>query len=403
MSDETILSIRNLCTYIETGRGLVRCVDGIDLDVKRGETLGLVGESGCGKTITALSIMGMVKKFPGVVAGEMCFRPSLDETAIDLISPLKYAVRTSRSERNDKIIDIEKDVLAWDKQIKNIYEPVRGRRIAMVFQDPQTSLNPYWTVGKQIGEAVRIGWRKKNVKNSEADQFIKREVQNWLERVHIDRPKQVVNYYPHELSGGMCQRIMIAIAMASEPDLIIADEPTTGLDVTIQAHIVDLFLKIKKEINTTVILISHDMGLIGRLADRIAVMYCGKIIEVGDKKDLFYESNYKIDRVGGIKSPMVSDVADMRHPYTAALLQTRSYDKMKLNANKRLPVIEEEVPDPLAAPEGCAFHPRCNVFKHKTKSHLPCCQTTNPPRTYIDDSHWVNCWDRDSLVNSIEK
>jgi oligopeptide/dipeptide ABC transporter ATP-binding protein len=420
LSKVELLSVKGLCTYIETPRGLVRCVDGVDLTIDKGETLGLVGESGCGKTMTARSIMGMVEAFPGVVDGEMWFSANDLSSKVELSAPLKKSVCLKRNQAG-QAYSIRKNMDVWSKCTGDIYKNLRGRRIAMIFQDPQTSLNPYWTVGEQLGEAVRIGFERidkgnssldkgqsldggLSVKSDDDDGEVEEEIRKWLEKVHIDSPARVVDYYPHELSGGMCQRIMIAIALASKPELIIADEPTTGLDVTIQAHLVDLFLELKEQTNATVLLISHDMGLIGRLADRIAVMYCGRVIEVGPKNEIL-KSGQK--NVNGVSSPdkmqesqREKSNTDSRHPYTIALLRTLpGVDGVKYGM--KLPVIEDEVPDPLSAPPGCSFHPRCQLFKERKVDALLNCNREVPDITVINSAHLVSCWARNKNAHLV--
>jgi len=368
-----LLSVEGLRTYIESPRGLVRCVEGAGFSLQQGETLGLVGESGCGKTMTARSIVGLVEDFPGVIEGEIWFSPNGDSEPIELTAPLKEAVSIER-DAGGQIVQIRKNAKHWRREINRIYKSLRGHRISIIFQDPQTSLNPYWTVGAQLGEAVILG-------NPGLDkEGVQREVLSWLERVHINFFDKVIAAYPHELSGGMCQRIMIAIAMASKPDLIIADEPTTGLDVTIQAHIVDLFEELKNSMGITMLLISHDIGLIGRLADRIAVMYGGSIVETAPKEEI-----------------LDFDSAD-RHPYTVALLKTiPSLDT--LQASERLPIIEHEVPDPVNPPPGCAFHPRCTVYSDNREG-LGQCAVQAPQRTQVNERHWAKCWNLDGPPNA---
>jgi peptide/nickel transport system ATP-binding protein len=256
-----ILSVKGLKTYIESERGTVKCVDGADLIIHAGKTLGLVGESGSGKTMVARSIMGMVNGLPGVVEGEIWFTPSDSEEPTNL--------------------------LACFARIEEIYRDIRGRRISIIFQDPQNSLNPYWTVREQLAEAIRIG----EVEEEKVDA----EVQRWMKRVYLQQEK--ADSYPHELSGGMCQRVMIAIALASKPDLVIADEPTTGLDVTTQVHVTKLLRQLQADEQFAMLLISHDMGLIGQLSDSIAVMYCGRIVELGPRDEILAQVNLKEDQI----------------------------------------------------------------------------------------------------------
>ena len=204
-----------------------------------------------------------------------------------------------------------------------------------------------------------------------SDEQVQHECHEWLERVHINFPERVLTAYAHELSGGMCQRIMFAIALASKPDLVIADEPTTGLDVTIQARIVDLFKEVQQELGLTLLLISHDMGLIRQLSDRVAVMYCGRVIECGSRDEVLGEREH-------------------RHPYTTALLKSMPVLEV-LRQKERLPTIEDAVPDPLSPPAGCAFHPRCPVWRCEGKDVGPC-DRVRPPTTILSQGHWLKCW-----------
>jgi len=358
-----LLEIKRLKTYIETPRGLVRCVDGVDLSLSKGETLGLVGESGCGKTMTARSIIGMVDDFPGVIGGEIWFLPNGLGEPQELTAPLRDTVRINE-DADGEITQISKNMKQWRRDTSQIFKKIRGKRLSIIFQDPLTSLNPYWTVGAQLGEAIEIG----NGGSIDSKQR-HREIGEWLERVFL--PRDTVSKFPHQLSGGMCQRIMIAISLASKPDLIIADEPTTGLDVTIQSHIIDLFNELKKEQEITVLLISHDMGLVGQLADQIAVMYCGRIVEAAPK-----------DEILDFESPD-------RHPYTKALLNSVPSLEM-LRKKGRLPAIEKEVPDPLNPPSGCAFHPRCPLCRQNAEQTLEC-KRQIPGIKWVNDGHWVRC------------
>jgi len=358
-----LLEVKKLRTYIETPRGLVRCVDGVDLSLRRGETLGLVGESGCGKTMTARSIIGMVEDFPGIIGGEIWFVPNGSEEPLELTAPLRDTVRVNE-DSDGEIVQISKNMKQWRRDTSQIYKKIRGKKLAVIFQDPLTSLNPYWTIGAQLREAIKIGYGDPTDKEQ-----LHRDVGEWFERVYL--PRDTATKYPHQLSGGMCQRIMIAISLASKPELVIADEPTTGLDVTIQSHIIDLFKELRKEREITILLISHDMGLVGQLSDQIAVMYCGRIVEEAPKDEILdFES---------------SD----RHPYTKALLDSIPSLNV-LKEERRLPAIEKEVPDPLAAPSGCAFHPRCPLCRQNEEQTLAC-KRQIPRMTWINDEHWVRC------------
>ncbi|SFU79124.1 ABC transporter ATP-binding protein [Alicyclobacillus macrosporangiidus] len=319
---EPLLRVQGLRTHFFTDEGVVRSVDGVDLEVRDGETLGIVGESGCGKSVTSLSIMRLVPSPPGrIVAGEIRFQGR------DLL----------------KLSDAE-------------MRKIRGNEIAMIFQEPMTSLNPVFRIGDQIGEVLRLHLRlsKKQARARAAE---------LLREVGIPRPEQIVHDYPHQLSGGMRQRVMIAMAMACRPKLLIADEPTTALDVTIQAQILDLMRAIKQEAGTSIVMITHDLGVVAEMCDRVVVMYAGKVVEEADVHTLF-------------KRP--------QHPYTQGLLASMP----RLNERrKRLVAIPGNVPTPFEMPKGCKFAPRC---PHATAV----CHESEPELLPIADDrpHTVRCW-----------
>jgi oligopeptide/dipeptide ABC transporter ATP-binding protein len=292
-----LLEVRNLQTHFPTRAGLVRAVDGVSFVLDRGELLGLVGESGCGKSMTALSVMRLIAPPGRIVGGEIIF---------DGDDLLKFS----------------------DERMRGI----RGDDIAMIFQDPMTSLNPVFTVGEQIAEALRL-----HRKLSRAD--ARRATIEAMREVAIPDPARRADDYPHQLSGGMRQRVMIAMALACDPKLLIADEPTTALDVTIQAQILELLDELRKTRELAVLLITHDLGVVAEVADRVAVMYTGRIVEESPVEELF---------------------ARPKHPYTEGLL--RSVPKLtaeEVEKKKRLETIEGIVPSPAALPPGCHFAPRC--------------------------------------------
>ncbi len=310
---DILLDVRNLQTHFRTALGIVRAVDGVDIQVLEGETVGLVGESGCGKTMTAHSIMRLIPMPPGSSQGQIFFQGH------DLISLPEHEVRK-----------------------------IRGKKISMVFQDPMTYLNPVLKIGKQIEEVMAAGRNPG-------------EAARLLESMGIAEPSKVVNQYPHELSGGMRQRVLMAIAMANDPLLMIADEPTTALDVTIQAQILELIKTIKREKNTSVLIITHDLGIVADLCDKVYVMYAGRIVESGDVFDLF-------------ERPL--------HPYTQGLLKSAlSIAEFK----DTLEPIEGTVPDLLNPPSGCRFHPRCPVA-------MDVCRETEPPVMELTAGREVRCW-----------
>ncbi len=315
-----LLDVRDLKTYFQTEGGLFRAVDGISFQVRRGRTLGIVGESGCGKSVTSLSIMGLVPRPPGIYAGgEIVFEGE------DLLKKRPADMRR-----------------------------IRGGAISMIFQEPMTSLNPVFTVGDQIAEAITahlpLGARE-----------ARERAIAMLRRVRIPSPERRVDDYPHLMSGGMRQRVMIAMALACEPKLLIADEPTTALDVTIQAQILDLMRTLRDETGTSIILITHDLGVIAELADEVVVMYAGKIVESAPVKALF---------------------ADPQHPYTIGLMG--SIPKLE-ETRTRLASIEGTVPAPFALPEGCRFNPRCPFADDR-------CRREEPPLRTLREGHAVACW-----------
>ncbi|HPQ40053.1 MAG TPA: ABC transporter ATP-binding protein [bacterium] len=301
MTDDTLLRIENLTTTFRTDRGLVRAVDRLSLDIRRGEVLGLVGESGCGKSVTSLSIMGLVPSPPGQIeSGNLFFKGS------DLTRLPPESMRR-----------------------------IRGNEIAMIFQEPMTSLNPVFTIGDQIMEAIELHMR---VSRREA----RGRAVEMLQAVSIPDPGKRLDEYPHQLSGGMRQRVMIAMALACHPELLIADEPTTALDVTIQAQIISLLLKLRDEFGLAILLITHDLGVVAETADRVAVMYAGRLVEIAGVRDLF---------------------ARPLHPYTRGLLRSvpriDDHGEGNSDARMRLETIEGTVPSLADLPPGCAFAPRC--------------------------------------------
>ena len=320
-----LLSVRNLKTSFFTHVGEVKAVRGISFDVNQGEVLGIVGESGSGKSVTSLSIMGLLQHPGRVVDGEIFFQ--------------------------------EQDILSYGKRRMR---RVRGKEIAMIFQDPMTSLNPVYTVGNQIMEMLQ---EHEDIGKGEA----KRRAIEMLRMVGIPSPEKRIHNYPHEFSGGMRQRAMIAMAMSCSPKVLIADEPTTALDVTIQAQIFELMEKLKREHDTAIMLITHDMGVVSELADDVAVMYMGSIVERGSVREV-------------LKYPA--------HPYTAALL--RSIPILHKGRGQRLEPIRGSTPDPYDRPKGCQFAPRCDFCCEK-------CRQGMPPEVPVCDGHAVRCWNAEQV------
>jgi oligopeptide/dipeptide ABC transporter ATP-binding protein len=321
--NDILIEVKGLKTHFFTDEGVSPAVDGVDYSVKKGETLGVVGESGCGKSVTALSILRLIPDPPGkIVAGDIRFEGE---------SLLKLTPNEMRK--------------------------IRGNKISMIFQEPMTSLNPVYTIGNQISETLTLhqGLTKKEA--------LERSIE-MLKLVGIPSPARRVTEYPHQLSGGMRQRAMIAMALACNPSLLIADEPSTALDVTIQAQILDLMGSLKEELNTAIILITHDLGVVAESAARVVVMYAGKIVEDADVYQIFEE-------------PM--------HPYTEGLLQ--SIPRIDLSAKKkqRLQEISGVVPIPSRLPKGCHFHPRC-------PRAMDICSQEAPELKVEQNSHKVRCW-----------
>ncbi len=314
-----LLEVRNLRTSFVVDAGELSAVDGVSFSLDAGRTLSIVGESGCGKSATALSIMGLVAAPPGRVSGEIRF------DGIDLTRLPAAAMRE-----------------------------LRGDRMAMIFQEPMTSLNPAFTVGEQIVEGIL---RHRSLSRAAAAE----RALAMLRRVHIPSPERRFVDYPHRLSGGMRQRVMIAMALACEPRLLIADEPTTALDVTIQAQILDLMRTLREETGTAIILITHDLGVVAELADDVAVMYAGRIVEQANVATLF---------------------ARPEHPYTIGLLG--SIPRLDIE-QERLPAIEGLVPNPLEPIPGCRFHPRCPFAIEQ-------CRREDPPLLAMGRSHAAACW-----------
>ncbi|HKB61635.1 MAG TPA: ABC transporter ATP-binding protein [Burkholderiales bacterium] len=357
-----LLAIENLRTYFysRAKRAFIRSVDGVSLGVAPGETLGIVGESGSGKSVTALSAAGLVTAGPGVISGRIDLHSN--GTRRNLLDGLENYARFT--EKDGRVMAVEKDERGWRKRSETLMAGVRGKEIAMIFQNPRSALNPYSTIGKQLVETIRLHT------NFKAEREAKERAIYWLERVRIDSPGLRFDNFPFGLSGGMCQRAMIAMALSAEPSLLIADEPTTGLDATIQSRIVDLLAQLKTETGITTLLISHDISVIQRLSDRIAVMYGGTVVETG--------------RAAEVLAPE----ATARHPYTAALLASIPSAET-IRRKSYLQAIEGEVLDTIEVPRGCRFYGRCNRVTEAIREN---CAGIEPPLAEIAPGHKVRCW-----------
>lgn len=322
-TDAPVLSVTGLKTWFHTRDGIAKSVDGVDLEAQPGKVLGVVGESGCGKSVTALSIMRLIPPPGRIENGQVLFK---GEDLLSL-SPTEMA-------------------------------KLRGEHISMIFQDPGSSLNPVVTAGNQIAEMYEI--HRQTAARANQDKAIE-----MLEKVGIPDPGQRASAYPHELSGGMAQRVMIAMALACEPQLLIADEPTTALDVTIQSQILELIRELQEQTRTAVILITHDLGVVAQMADRVAVMYAGEVVEESDVTNLFDEP---------------------RHPYTRQLLKSIPV----LGANQDdLAVIPGRVPSLVDLPGGCRFAARCEA---RTEVGLAACTESRPPLEAVGTGHKARCW-----------
>jgi oligopeptide/dipeptide ABC transporter ATP-binding protein len=329
--EETVVEVRDLKMYFPITRGLLRrkvgdikAVDDVSFEIKKNETLGLVGESGCGKSITALSIMRLVPSPPGRISG-------------------------------GRVLFRDRDLLQLSEEEMR---RVRGNRISMVFQEPMTSLNPVFTVGDQIMEAIRL---HQGLKGSAArDKAVEA-----LRQVGLPDPADRLESYPHQLSGGMRQRVMIAMAISCGPELLIADEPTTALDVTIQAQILDLLRNLRSQMNTSIILITHDLGIVAEMCERVAVMYAGRIVEETDVVSLF---------------------AAPKHPYTVGLIGSVP---VLGQVRDKLHVIPGSVPNLIDLPPGCKFAPRCQT---RIEQNLAICTQVEPELLAAEPRHTVRCW-----------
>ena len=327
MRDENnVVEFDNVCTFFFTEVGTVKAVDGISFDVPKNSTVGVVGESGCGKSVTSLSLMQLLQRPTGqVVGGEIRFNKN-DGTAYNIVN-------TPNS----------------------IMEQIRGNKMSMIFQEPMTSLNPVFRIGEQVDDAIILH----NPEMSEEE--VKKRTLELLDMVGIANKEGVYSMYPHELSGGMRQRVMIAIALACKPELIIADEPTTALDVTIQAQILDLLENLKKKIGSSIMLITHDLGVVAGMADYVVVMYAGRVIEKGTADDIFHHP---------------------AHPYTIGLMKSKPVVGKKVEELYNIP---GSVPNPVNMPNYCYFRDRCEM-------QCDMCSGKYPPSIRISDTHVVSCY-----------
>lgn len=330
MESDAVLKVEDLRVYFKQDQGTVRAVDGVSFTVYRGKVLGIIGESGCGKSVTVHTVMRLLPSPPAqIVGGRILYDPGNGKAPLDLAAlPPK------------------------GKEMRNI----RGREIGMIFQEPMTAFSPVHTIGNQLVEAIRV--HEPNVSKEDAEA----RIQELLKRVDLHQTDRVMKAYPHQLSGGMRQRAMIAMALACSPKLLIADEPTTALDVTIQAQILELLLELQEEMGMAIIFITHDLAVVSEIADDVAVMYLGRVVEYGSKRQIF---------------------SGPRHPYTQALM--RSVPRLDGELT-RLEPIRGSVPSPYELPRGCPFHPRCEFAMAGT------CDVEPPSLKDVGDGHLVSCY-----------
>ncbi len=315
----SIIQVKHLKSFFKIEEGIVKAVDDISFELRENEILALVGESGCGKSVTAQTIMGLLKSPPAIIEGS-----------------IKY--------HGKELVGLS----------NKFYHQLRGKEIGMIFQEPMSAFDPLYTVGEQASEAVAV---HSNLNKHE----IKDKIIAMFNKVGISEAKQRYDEYPHQMSGGMLQRMLIALTLACDPKVLIADEPTTALDVTIQAQVLNLMRNLQKEFNTSIIFITHDLGVVAELSDRIHVMYAGKIVEKADVIELF---------------------DNPKHPYTKGLLASRLKRELK---GQTLPFIEGTVPRAFEFPKGCRFHPRCPFAKE-------ICKEQEPAPTVFNDGHVCSCW-----------
>jgi len=325
--NDVLLEVNDLKTYLPLEEGLLKAVDGVSFVIRRGETMGLVGESGCGKSMAVRTIMRLAPNF-AEISGSVIYHPQ-NEDPVDIIQLPPHGTRI---------------------------RAIRGGEIAMIFQEPMTSFSPLHTIGNQITEAIRV---HRTQDKKEAHKI----AVNLLERVGMSNPQQRMKEYPHQLSGGMRQRAMIAMALSCEPSLLIADEPTTALDVTVQAQVLKLMRDLQNEFGMSILYITHDLGVIASTVQRVAVMYLGRIVEYTDVDSLFYKS---------------------KHPYTSALI--KSIPKIGKKSRQRLESIQGAVPVPINRPVGCGFFPRCSAAIEGL------CNRVDPPLVQVEDGHAVACF-----------
>jgi peptide/nickel transport system ATP-binding protein len=337
-TDQTLIQIKDLKTHFFLDEGTVRAVDGVSFEVKRGRVLGVVGESGCGKSVMARSILRIVPPPGKIVEGQILFHrePSSDNGQGQLSEIVDLATLNSQGQ-----------------EIRNI----RGGEISMIFQEPMTSLSPVHTIGNQIMEVITL---HRNVSKQEARHL----AIEMLEHVGMPQPRRTIDRYPHQLSGGMRQRAMIAMALSCHPALLIADEPTTALDVTTEAQILTLMRRLQAELGMAIMFITHNLGVVAQMTEEVVVMYMGKVVEHADVDSLFFNP---------------------KHPYTQALLESIPRLGQKTRERKRLASIAGTVPDPYAIPTGCPFHPRCRNF-------IPgVCDKEEPPMIEFERGHQARC------------
>jgi oligopeptide/dipeptide ABC transporter ATP-binding protein len=339
MTDTNLVEVKDLKTYFYLTEGTVRAVDGVSFNIKRGRTLGVVGESGCGKSITARSILRIVPAPGKITEGQILFRRGTSNG-------------NGSASQSEEVVDL----VTLDPQGRQIRD-IRGGEISMVFQEPMTSLSPVHTIGNQITEVITL--HQEVSKNEAREHAIE-----MLQHVGMPQPSRTIDRYPHQLSGGMRQRAMIAMALSCHPSLLIADEPTTALDVTTEAQILTLMRRLQDELGMAIMFITHNLGVIAQMTENVAVMYMGKVVEEADVDTLFYNP---------------------KHPYTQALLESIPRLGQRTRERKRLASIKGSVPDPYSIPQGCPFHPRCS------QAIRGVCDQVDAPLIEFESGHTARC------------
>jgi len=367
------LTVKNLTVQFITENGLIQPVDSVSFDIKRGEHVGLIGESGGGKTVTALSLLGFERGKPGIVAGKIQLNGKN-------LLPDWNKLFGENNNKEEVARWKQKKWHKWQRELDLLVSPYRGTVISIAFQDTAKMLDPLFSIGKQLTEAVKLSDYTK--KWSKAD--LRKKACDWLRQLEMPDPDEVFSQYPHQLSGGMLQRVILAIALASKPGLLIADEPTTAIDVTVGSKILLLLKKLCEEEELTLLVISHDLAAISKLTQKVIVMYAGQIVEV-----------LSSEAISEVLSSKAISSEQIKHPYTQALIDAQITDKM-IKSRKKLRAIDGEVPKPEEIIAGCRFHPRCPLMEAKEKvgddGFVNLCKKEPPNLPPVEGGELVRCW-----------